>query len=68
MANTLNLSLFMMAHRVVYVTKLLRNDEMCQGVNEVCDNTYSNCQWCNSTTGSDDGIGFCDLGKLLNLL
>ena len=52
----------MMLH-VVYITKLCRNDMMCQSVNEVCDTTYSNCQWCNSTTSSDDDIGFCDLGK-----
>ena len=35
---------------------------MCEGVDKVCDTTYSNCQWCNSTTGADDDIGFCDLG------
>ena len=54
-----------MIHWVFYITKLCRNDEMCFGVDEICDHTYSNCHWCNSTTGSDAGIGFCDLGKLL---
>ena len=41
---------------------------MCEGVDKVCDTTYSNCQWCNSTTGSDDDIGFCDLGMQFNLI
>ncbi len=44
-----------------------RSDEMCPGVDEICDNAYSNCQWCNMTGSATDDIGYCDNGKYTNL-
>jgi len=38
-----------------------KNDDMCPDVDNICNNSYDNCDYCNME-GSTDGIGKCDDG------